>query len=82
MTTDLTFAELRLATLLNADKPVVANSPILPDLTDILKTDKATLERALADMVIVADDIAATAGIDLAAAIRKRFDPTESSQND
>lgn len=65
----LTFDELRLATLVH--KPtheLEFTQAVMHGL------DGALLAGALADMVISADKMAAARGIDLAAAIRARFD--------
>jgi hypothetical protein len=82
-TTPLTFDELRLANMVHRDVPVAISSPAqktinefakLPDLAQLLAARKEDIRRTLADMVIVADRLAAVASIDLSDAIRARFD--------
>jgi hypothetical protein len=73
MKTDLTFAELRLANMLTPPKDT--NISFTAELDLAHEND---LESALVEMVLVADKLAAQANIDLAAAIRRRFDPVGS----
>lgn len=77
---DLTFQELRLASLL-CDRPFVEPGIefdfLKPHLAQLLHARRDDIEKAVADMVIVADRFAAELGIDLQAAIRRRFEPTQ-----
>jgi hypothetical protein len=70
----LTFAELRLASMLSRDVP---HDPTRADFMHLLGLERVegldTLREILADLVIQADRFAAERDIDLAAAIRARF---------
>jgi hypothetical protein len=69
MTSDLGFAELRLASMLRA------NEPLKSDLEIFRSMDKPKLMLLIADMVIEADRLALAHGIDLAQALRERLAP-------
>jgi hypothetical protein len=70
----LTFIDLRLANMVHPD--VAQDDPMLENL-DELVSQEPDLARALAAVVTAADMLAQQAGIDLAAAIRARFEPPE-----
>lgn len=79
---DLTFGELRLATMLcvasRIPDALSKNNAPPPDYTKILLTqDIPGIKKMVSEMVIQADRIAHAKGVDLAEAVRERLDPAK-----